>query len=319
MKHEDLFVQGTELSEFKYDNFWDWFVHISDVRIHWENQPTYIISQFAYLVGALATLIHAFARGGRLPFLWLAIMIHGVIVESISYVHPDVDNFWHSQTSIIFLGRRLPLHIILLYPCFIYQGTIAVAKMRLPKWSEPFAVGLLVVLIDIPYDIVSVKFLHWTWHDTDPNIVDRHYWVPWNSYYFHAAFTAGFTFWFHFTREKLCSSKEKWAADKSVAKELFCSLIAGILGAPTGILAFVTIYHPLHDIYNIHSEVAFFIIFAVFLLLIWTGDRQRTIEPTTGIHRIHWSTWMMTGHLVLHYGTFTSPCSSIQKMKFLQV
>lgn len=86
--------------------------------------------------------------------------------------------------------------------------------MRLPKWSEPFAVGLCVVLIDIPYDIVSVNFLHWTWHDTDPNIYDRHYWVPWNSYYFHATFAASFTFWFHFTREKLCESEGKWLADK---------------------------------------------------------------------------------------------------------
>lgn len=86
--------------------------------------------------------------------------------------------------------------------------------MRLPKWSEPFAVGLGVVLIDIPYDIISVNFLHWTWHDTDPNLYDRHYWVPWNSYYFHACFAASFTFWFHFTREKICNSEGKWLTDK---------------------------------------------------------------------------------------------------------
>nr|XP_023021202.1 uncharacterized protein LOC111509657 [Leptinotarsa decemlineata] len=214
MGYEDLFLPGTELSEIKFNNFWDWFIHITDIRIHWKNEPTYLLSQFAFLVGGILTLIHAFVRGGRLPYLWFAIIIHGVIVESISYIHPDVDNFWHSQTPIIFLGRRLPLHIILLYSCFIYQAAVGVAKMRLPKWSEPFAVGLLVVLIDLPYDIVSVRFLHWTWHDTDPNIEDRHYWVPWNSYYFHSSFTAGFIFWFHFTRDKFCNSRGKWVADK---------------------------------------------------------------------------------------------------------
>lgn len=82
--------------------------------------------------------------------------------------------------------------------------------MKLPKWSEPFAVGLVVVLIDIPYDIVSVKFVHWFWHDTDPNIYDRHYWVPWNSYYFHLTFTASFTFWFHFLKRRFCATEGQW-------------------------------------------------------------------------------------------------------------
>lgn len=191
--------------------------------------------------------------------MYLSAIIHGVVVESISYVHPDVDNFWHSQTPIIFLGRRLPLYIIVLCkyirpkhllspeqkifpkefselfkrtfltytlwlnvqsinqicisdPMFLYNSSVAVAKMRLPKWAEPFAVGLSVVLIDIPYDIIAIRFMHWTWHDTDPNVYDRHYWVPWNSYYFHATFAATFIFWFHFLREKICATDGKWIA-----------------------------------------------------------------------------------------------------------
>jgi hypothetical protein len=81
-------------------------------------------------------------------------------------------------------------------------------------------VGVCVVLIDIPYDITAVKFVHWTWHDTDPNIYDRHYWVPWNSFYFHATFAASFTFWFHCWRRllisKYSSDEEKWTAGESV-------------------------------------------------------------------------------------------------------
>jgi hypothetical protein len=52
--------------------------------------------------------------------------------------------------------------------------------------------------------------MHWTWHDTDPNISDRHYYVPWNSFYFHASFTASFTFWFHFSRFILFGKTKKW-------------------------------------------------------------------------------------------------------------
>lgn len=45
------------------------------------------------------------------------------------------------------------------------------SKMRLKSnMAEHLAVGLLTVLIDMPYDIIGVKFLHWVWHDTDPNI-----------------------------------------------------------------------------------------------------------------------------------------------------
>ena len=61
--------------------------------------------------------------------------------------------------------------------------------------------GLAVVLLDVPFDIMGIKLLFWTWHDTDPNIYDRHYHVPWTSYYFHAAFACSFTILFHGTRK----------------------------------------------------------------------------------------------------------------------
>lgn len=35
---------------------------------------------------------------------------------------------------------------------------------------EHMAVGLMTVLVDMPYDIIGPKFVHWIWHDTDPNI-----------------------------------------------------------------------------------------------------------------------------------------------------
>lgn len=59
-------------------------------------------------------LFSACIRGGRLPYLWVGIVLHGLVVEGMCYALPDVDNFWHSQTLVIFFGRRLPLHIICL-------------------------------------------------------------------------------------------------------------------------------------------------------------------------------------------------------------
>ncbi|KAJ3662166.1 hypothetical protein Zmor_006522 [Zophobas morio] len=305
MNNEDLYIVGAEFTELKYDGFWDWFVRISDIRIFLKNEPTYLISQLAFILGGLATLFHAIIRGGRLPYLWLGILIHGVVVECMCYILPDIDNFWHSQTPVIFLGRRLPLHIMFLYPCFIYNSSIGVAKMRLPLWAEPLAVGLGVVLIDIPYDIISVNFLHWTWHDTDPNIADRHYWVPWNSYYFHTTFAASFTFWFHFTRKYICNSEGKWVPDKSRFKEILCSIIPGVLGTPGGILLFLPIYHPLHDIFKIHSEVTYFILLVISLLIIWSADRApKQYANEKKQQSVHWTTFLLIFHLIVHYTSF---------------
>ena len=57
----------------------------------------------------------AFSKGGRWPYLWLATILHGLWTDNFwHFALPEYDNFWHSQTPIIFLGARLPLHIILL-------------------------------------------------------------------------------------------------------------------------------------------------------------------------------------------------------------
>ncbi|CAG0904156.1 unnamed protein product [Darwinula stevensoni] len=45
-------------------------------------------------------------------------------------------------------------------------------------------------------------------------------------------------------------------------------------GMPGGILLFLPIYHPLHDIFNIHTENCVLILFIVFFLLIWCADRH---------------------------------------------
>jgi len=102
---------------------------------------------------------------------------------------------------------------------------VAASKLRLPAWAEPFAVGLTVVMIDLPYDITAIKFVQWIWHDTDPNIFDRFYWVPWNSFYFHAAFAASFTFWFHGLR-RWFSKTEKWETDGYVCHQYIYILIS---------------------------------------------------------------------------------------------
>lgn len=50
---------------------------------------------------------------------------------------------------------------------------------------SPISAGILTLLINVPVSYVGVKYLHWTWHDSDPNLSDRSYWVPWTDFMFH--------------------------------------------------------------------------------------------------------------------------------------
>ena len=82
---------------------------------------------------------------------------------------------------VMFCGQRLPFYMALLYPVFIYTSAIAASRLHLNSIATAIATGLGVVLLDLPFDIMGVKLLWWTFHDTDPNLYDRFYWVPWNT------------------------------------------------------------------------------------------------------------------------------------------
>lgn len=81
-------------------------------------------------------------------------------------------------------------------------------------------------------------------------------------------------------------------------------MVAAILGPVGGVLLFIPIYHPLHDVFKIHSEVTFFIIFTVSLVLVWSGDRSPKPLLTSIPVKNHWTTFLLVAHLVVHYTTF---------------
>ena len=55
----------------------------------------------------------ALKYGGRYLQVWFAALLHGLVVEGVSYMLPDIDSFWHGHSSVIFFKQRLPLHILL--------------------------------------------------------------------------------------------------------------------------------------------------------------------------------------------------------------
>ncbi|XP_055611366.1 uncharacterized protein LOC129757973 [Uranotaenia lowii] len=279
-----------------------WFVNFQDPWELYRAQPSYIWCQVAFFIGTILCLVHAFKRGGRWPYLFLGALLHGLVVELITYFVPSIDNFWHSKTPIDFFGHRLPLYIICLYPVFYYQAHWAVSKLHLKcRWSEHIASGLLVVLIDLPYDIVSVKFVHWTWHDTDPNIADRHYWVPWNSYYFHATFAFVFSYFFHNVRKWIDRRNLKRWETGTVRAELTAVVAAALLAFPGGALLFIPLYHPFHDFYNVSGEVTAVTLLVAVFTIFWKFDRKSNRRLP---ERLDSTGRALMVHLVIHYVTF---------------
>jgi hypothetical protein len=96
------------------------------------------------------------------------------------------------------------------------------------------------------------------------------------------------------------------SSDFRWTKEILCSVLAGLLGTPGGILLFLPIYHPLHDIFKIHSEVTYFILLVTFLLIIWSADRtpKKSDNVKSDQHSVHWSTWLLVLYLLIHYVIF---------------
>ncbi|XP_031574568.1 uncharacterized protein LOC116308317 [Actinia tenebrosa] len=253
--------------------FLSWFISFRNPIEIWKNEPTFLLCEIVYLLMAAMTLKHAVRHGGCNILLWLAICLHGLTTECVSYFVPDVDNFWHAQSTVILVEKRLPLHIFFFYPATLYTASIAVSKLKLPFSAEPFAVGLADVLLDFPFDIMGIKLLWWTWHDTDPNIFDRHYWVPWTSYIFHMSFASSVAFIFHGMRRLLIGA-EKYQPSNSWFKEVVCVILTGLFSMPLGVIQFIFFYHIPHDVYGIHTEVVVCAMIMVYGLIVWRSDRN---------------------------------------------
>jgi len=73
----------------------------------------------------------ALSNGGRYVYLWFTTVLHGLVVESLSYVVPGIDNFWHAQSMVMLLGRRLPLHIVFL--CKLFKPITSILMIEVLK------------------------------------------------------------------------------------------------------------------------------------------------------------------------------------------
>ena len=76
-----------------------WLVAFRHPRDIMDSHPSLLVGELSFYVLALLTFRHATKAGGRYVYLWFTTILHGLVVESLSYVLPDIDNFWHAQVN----------------------------------------------------------------------------------------------------------------------------------------------------------------------------------------------------------------------------
>lgn len=83
---------------------------------------------------------------------------------------------------------------------------------------------------------------------------------------------------------------------------MVCTVIAALFGMPGGVLLFIPLYHPLHDVYHIHSEVTVFFLFAIFLSVIWLSFPRTSDAVTNHVKKTTNSVMLL--FLAFYYGFF---------------
>ena len=156
----------------------------------WSRPVVHLGLEVVVVTAGVLTFVHAWRarrQGDALPlFTWVTIFVYGVAMELLSYNF--IENFVHAQFSVMFYHRKLPLYVTAVYPTLLYTGIATARRFRLPLWAEGFAAGLLIVAMDIPFDIVGPNVGWWSWSTSDPLLAYRWCGVPVTSYYWHLAF-----------------------------------------------------------------------------------------------------------------------------------
>ncbi|XP_058123376.1 uncharacterized protein LOC131294489 [Anopheles ziemanni] len=258
-----------------------WMVNFHDPVELFRRQPSYLASQVYCTVGALVCLAHALHRGGRWPFLWLASTFAGVLIESAVYLSPFGETIWFAPTVIDLFGQRIPSFIFFVYPFFYYQAFWAVSKLQLKcRWSEHIAVGLLVVLFDLPFDMVSVKFLHWTLHDTEQMFAERIYSAPWTLLLFFFGSTFTFSYAFRHLRKLFdgrpaqATVSDPFATRSTILVELAASIGTAIFSVSLGSTLFLAVNYPLHTLLGISNKIVVVGVFLCVATIFWKFDRK---------------------------------------------
>lgn len=127
-------------------------------------------------------------------------------------------------------------------------------------------------MIYAPYDITGIKFLWWTWHDTDAPIFHRLLGVPIGSTVWVITFTAAFQFFVTLTiKDQSC-----WF------KQLCGLLCTSLLSTPLMMIEMALLQAISFDTQGMPSFKSLVAVLVLFLFLIGTKWSHRQLEKRQG-------------------------------------
>jgi hypothetical protein len=159
------------------------------LRAPWSVGLSFLGLELTVVACGVLALLHALGerrRGDGAPlFTWAVSFTYGIAMELASYNF--VDSFHHGQFSVMFYKHQLPLYVVTLYPVLQYTSIMAARRLRAGVVPQMLMAGLLIVAMDVPFDILGPMNGWWSWSATDPNVAYRWFGVPVTSYYWHFA------------------------------------------------------------------------------------------------------------------------------------
>ncbi|TDH69036.1 hypothetical protein CCR75_004755 [Bremia lactucae] len=144
-------------------------------------------------------MLHANSSGKRNATMLISAILQVLIVELI-YCNSDR---WHAQALVMIVPQHMPLYTILLQAQLYYMAFVATSRLRIDPFIQPFAMGLLMLLLAFPFELLGTKFLWWTWHDTDPLLAVRLIGVPCHALFYTYFFAIAFLGVHHILRSTL--------------------------------------------------------------------------------------------------------------------
>lgn len=160
----------------------------------WEVPLSHLGLEVAILVAGALTFAHATGRwrsgDGSPLFMWLGAFVYGVSIEIASYI--GLDNFWHGTFTVLLWFGRLPLYISFLYPVYLYVAVTTASRLGLGRVVGGLVTGLLVLAIDLPFDVLGPPLAWWVWSGDAPLFASRFLGIPVSNLYWYWAFSAGF-------------------------------------------------------------------------------------------------------------------------------
>lgn len=171
------------------------------------NDPTSLddwampLIELVMIGGAIAALVHAIVmtrrhRDATGLGVWLAAVVYVVVLEPPLYF-PEAFGieehvhlvFVHNEFTVGLLYDRMPLYILLLYPCLVYLAWSLVARWRIgegrPRWRAALitaaCVGFVHHTLYEVFDMLGPLRGWWAWNDDVPTNHPALASVPWSS------------------------------------------------------------------------------------------------------------------------------------------